>query len=224
MEKITTNPLDVIYDVNIGDLMNKLSTDFQGMFEQERAKSEAELPYQLTPIKFSKREIKRLNINERDNYCHITKNGKKVSDLIFRKGGFSSSIKDMNTKRFVELLTYDEDRYSDDTVKTCKLKSPYCLRSHNCVFDMEKHEIAFKTNDTLHDYIFIKDNLCIGKINDGVFFLPERRWILDKSYELEGYIETENYLYAYSGKYSAAKSVMYRIDRKSGDVINCNVI
>lgn len=185
---------------------------------------ESQYPYQLTPIQFSKKDMKRLNISERDNYCHITKNGKKVSDLIFRRGGFSSSLKDMNTKRYVELLTYDEDRYSDSVIKDCKLKSPYCLQSHNCVFDMEKHEIAFKTNDRFHDYIFIYENLCISKINDGVWFLPERKWVLDKSYNLDGYIETKQFIYAYSDKYKTKETIMYRIDKETGDVVNCNEI
>ena len=188
------------------------------------AEDETEYPYQLTPIKFSKREMKRLNISERDNYCHITKNGKKVSDLIFRRGGFSSSLKDMNTKRYVELLTYDEDRYSDSVIKDCKLKSPYYLQSHNCVFDMEKHEIAFKTSDRIHDYIFIYKNLCISKINDGVWLLPERKWVLDKSHNLDGYIETDKFIYAYSDKYKTKETIMYRIDKETGDVVNCNEI
>lgn len=190
---------------------------------QEIKKDTSDLPYQLKEVVFTEKEKKRLNINDRETYYRITKNGKVVNNAIFRQGAFSSDIIDLNTKRYVELLTYDEERYSDYVIKECKLKSPYCLKSHNCVFDMETHEIVFKTKDFMKDYIFIYDNLCVNNIRDGIWFLPERRWILGDS-KLEKYIETDKYIFAHTNKYDSGKVVVYRVDRITGEVINCNEI
>ena len=56
------------------------------------------------------------------------------------------------------------------------------------------------------------------------WLLPERKWVLDKSHNLDGYIETDKFIYAYSDKYKTKETIMYRIDKETGDVVNCNEI
>lgn len=197
----------------------KTYTDFSLLFFNAEKELDDARPYQLTPINWSKKDMKRLNIHENDNYCHLTYNGEKVSDCILRKGGITSSVKEFNEKRFVTFLLYTEAKYSDEIVKDCNLKSPYHLDCVTCVFDMEKHEVAYVAKDRFHDYLNIYGNLCTDAKRNGVLYLPTRTWVLDET-EVEDVINCDKYLFAHNCKYGKGDK-MYRVDKETGEVINC---
>lgn len=187
-------------------------------------KDTSSLPYQFRQIRFDKKEMSRLNINAMDRYYRIALNGKTVSDRIFRRGAFSSTVEDLNTKRFVTLITFKEGRYSNDIVKECKLKSPLFLEPHGCVFDMKTHEVVFVSDDRLSVSVTVKGNLCFDTVGKGIFYLPERKWLFGKDDEIDKYIETKDYLYVYGNTWNVEKCVMYRISKENGSVVNCNEI
>lgn len=201
----------------------QIFTDVFGFLGSEAPAEKTDWKYQLTPIEFSESDKKRLNIHNSDEYYRITCDGKTVVEGIFRQGGFSSSIKEINTKRFIRLLVYSEDRYSDSIVKECGLKSPYYLRGKDCIVDMERKEIALVSADrTLGSIMSVYGNIAVTDTADGigVFSLTERKWLLEDK-ELRNMVEIDDYVFFTTGGYFP-KGV-FRISKTTGEVVDCCV-
>ena len=199
----------------------QIFTDVFGDFTRERRVEKTDWKYQLTPIEFSDSDRKRLNIHEKETYYHLTCDGKTVVDGIFRQGGFSSSIKEINTKRFIRLLVYSEDRYSDSIVKECNLKSPYYLRGKDCIVDMERHEVVLVSADRcLSSIMSVYGNIAVTDTADGigVFSLTERRWLLEDK-DLKTLTEIDDFLFVTTGGYFP--KAMYRVSKTTCEVIDC---
>lgn len=201
----------------------QIFTDVFGFLGSEAPAEKTDWKYQLTPIEFSDSDKKRLNIGDSDKYYHLTCDGKTVVDGIFRQGGFSSSIKEINTKRFIRLLVYSEDRYSDSIVKECSLKSPYYLRGKDCIVDMESHEVVLVSADrTLGSIMSVYGNIAVTDTADGigVFSLTERRWLLEDK-DLKTLTEIDDFLFVTTGGYFPKG--MFRISKTTCEVIDCCV-
>ena len=83
---------------------------------------------ELAPIKLHNDYAKKWNAHSTD-FCHLLKNGNKVSDVLYRVGGFGVKL---NEPYFV-LLKYVE-AYYEDTITEVKERKPH-LESQACIID-----------------------------------------------------------------------------------------
>lgn len=152
-----------IYSSAFGQLMKEAQE-----LEKKRIDS---LPYQLTPAKLDEKYKKKFNIGKHDIFYNITKNGVKVCDGLFRNY-MTDCTENLNKDRFVVLNACLEDVYSDDTVKTCNLKSKHCISYFVCVFDTELCKIAYLCDERFDSSITLHKNVVVDNRKNKVVWLP----------------------------------------------------
>ena len=204
---------------NMSSLFNAL------MQEDERIRKEklAALPIQLTPAKLDEKYKKKFNVSDTYVYYNITKNGEKVCDGLFSHY-ISDGTEKLNKERFVILNTFLEDEYSDYVIKTCNLKSKYCLTSVRCVFDTELFEIAYISDRKFDDSISVYKNICVDNKEYKVIYLPTREILFtsDKMRNLN-INKVGNYLFANDCLYSDG-TFMKRVNIETGEVLDVDKI
>lgn len=181
------------------------------------------LPFQLTPAKLDEKYKKKFNISGTYVYYNITKNGEKVCDGLFSHY-ISDVTEKLNKERFVILNTFLEDEYSDYVIKTCKLKSKYCLTAVRCVFDTELCEIAYISDRKYDDSISVYKNICVDNKEYKVIYLPTREVLFtsDKMRKLN-INKVGNYLFANDCLYSDG-TFMKRVNIETGEVLDVDKI
>lgn len=88
---------------------------------------------ELYPVKIDNDYRKKFNIIE-DDYCHLFKNGTRVSNVLYRKGGMST-VQDLQNDYFM-ILKHVEAKYPDEITKDKKRKlhlaSHWVILDNNC--------------------------------------------------------------------------------------------
>ena len=97
---------------------------------------------ELRPVELDEKYAKKWNESSTD-FCNLYKNGKKVSDVLYRVGGLGTSLK----KPYFMLLKYVEAYYEDLIARAKKDKRH--LESQACIIDNNGIEkVNFKYLDS----------------------------------------------------------------------------
>jgi len=103
---------------------------------------------ELKPANVSLDYLKEWQVDHYPDFKQLYVNGKKVSDTLYRIGGFSTDLK----KPYFMLLKYVKDHYNEDILKHYKNKNPKHLAGHWCIIDNNgKEKQIFK--QFAHSYL-----------------------------------------------------------------------
>jgi len=119
----------------------------------------------LVPVEINADYAKKWNDHNTD-FVHVYKNGKKVSEQLYRIGGFGG-LKD---ESYLAIIKYVE-QYYDDTITTKKNMKRH-LAAHWCIINKDGEEIVvmdeFKYPYLLGGLLYTVDN-CYYNIETGEF-------------------------------------------------------
>ena len=133
---------------------------------------------ELRPVKIDSKYAEKWNECMTD-FCHLYKNGKKVSNTLYRIGGHGVNLKDS----YFLILKHVESHYDDDITTDKKLKRH--LAAHWCIIDNNGDEkVVFEK--------FASPYLCGGQIYT----------LKNKYYNIEtGYLYCSSYTFIKSEKF-----------------------
>ncbi len=114
-------------------------------------------PIKLIKAEFTDEYIKKWNIDTRLNYCHLYKDGVKMSDTLYRQGSFEANLND----KYFQLIKYKE-AYYDKSITSITKSDPKHLGGTWCILNQDCKEIvespdSFKHLSILGDIVYSID-------------------------------------------------------------------
>lgn len=216
---------------NWGEHFQQLEEKRKKEREEVIAKLLAEAPFKIEYVEFTKNERSRYNIERECEYKNMIyicdrNDNRLFNSQIFRlddvmqpnaEAKFIAKLIDGN--RYKVLTTYVITKFSESTIKECKLKSPYHFSSRNCVIDMEDLNVPlYISGNSFSDYVHIYDNVMVRTEKDRVIYLPTMECIAGNFSTL--FNTEENLVLELNKNYgnSPTTSNMIVVNKKSGMV------
>ena len=203
------------------DLLNELKKEEEKRKEEQK-KQEALLPLQLTPAELSDSYKKKFCIDGTFQYpCHITFDGKKLSDEYFcYKNDNTSNVNVLNHQRYIVLKVLKEEKYAKDIMKMCQNKNPWHLQAYDCIVECATGKIHYTSSEQFcYSAVQLYNNVCVDANKKIIQYLPNQQQAkyVGESYSSFATNEIGRYLFItkkYGGDY------MYRLDTITGEVCN----
>lgn len=112
-------------------------------------------PSEILPEKL----IKKYNVSPGDRYYQLRKDNEPMSDEWFRRNIYCTKDQDFDKEKYLVLQHMRLEKYSDSTMKSCDLKSPWHFEGFECVFDKERGKIIYEAQDTFDNHLYVRGNL-----------------------------------------------------------------
>jgi hypothetical protein len=152
---------------------------------------------ELFEIELKDKYAKKWNEHSTD-FVHLYVNGKKVSNTLYRIGGFGVKL----NEHYFMLLKYTEAFYSKDILKMSKTKAPKHLKGEWCIIDNNGTEkVNFKQYDSPY-------------LQGGVIY-----YLDGKYYNIE-----TGYLYCRTSSSMNSKNYLFLNDEYNNDETKCGVM
>jgi len=135
---------------------------------------------ELRPIDVDPKYLEKWNSSHYSSFCHLYKNGEKVSDTLYRKGGFSTNLND----KYFMILKYTESYYNDNITKEIDRK-PHLSGNFTIIDNDAVERISFESYK--NPYLFG----CVYSINNKYYNIETGELYCD-SYTT---IKTENFIF-----------------------------